>query len=184
MRKTNVTFLAQTILQLDAGTHEAVQDGGNLYVLIQQSDNTGEEEPVKETVATAPVKATPTPRATAKPAVVVDDTKAVAEKPATRTRAVAKPAVAPAPAPAPEPEADEFIEIPEAEWDTLEVGNLVLAKLQMEGEEGEKMWKAEIIGWKRPKGGKEDKLFVKFLEDGQGDYLREGDRLFEYQEEI
>ena len=38
MRKTKVTLLAQTILQIEAGTHDAIRDGGNLYILLQQEE--------------------------------------------------------------------------------------------------------------------------------------------------
>jgi len=183
MQKVKVTLTAQTILQLDAGTHEAVRDGGNLYVLLQQED--GFEEAKKVT----PEKSEPTkveaPTTKAEPkAEVVDDTKAPAPK-ATRTRAKKEE---PKPEPAPEPQAetddDGLVEIPEGEWSELQEGDMVIAKLNMEGDDGEKLWKAEVVGMVRPKGSKEDKLQVRFLEDGQEDYLREGDRLFEYQEDI
>ena len=79
---------------------------------------------------------------------------------------------------------DGVKEIPESEWGNLKEGDMVLAKLNMDGDEGEKLWEAEVVGWKKPKGGTEEKLYVFFTEDEQEDYLREGDKLFEWQEEL
>ena len=55
MRKVKVTLTAQTILQLEAGTHEAVRDGGNLYVLLQQEEGFADtqEEPSSPKKATS-----------------------------------------------------------------------------------------------------------------------------------
>ena len=170
MRKTKVTLLAQTILQIEAGTHDAVRDGGNVYILIQQ------EEGFEESTDDAPAKtSTKAPAKAPAKAEVVDDAPAPAKKaPASRKK----------PAPKPEPvDTEEPVEIPEEEWGDLAVGSAVLAQLDMEGEEGEKLWEAEIVGWKKPKGSRDEKLYVKFLEDGAEDYLRDGDKLFEAEEE-
>jgi len=181
MRKTKVTLLAQTILQIEAGTHEAIREGGNLYILLQQEEGIdgGSEdapEPKKE-VAKAPVKAKATP--TAKAPEVADDTEEEEEAPKKATASRSKK-----PAPKPEPvDADAPVEIPEEDWGDLEEGTPVLCKLDMEGEDGDKLWEAEIVGWKKPKGSRDEKLYVKFVEDDQEDYLRDGDKLFTAEEE-
>lgn len=71
-------------------------------------------------------------------------------------------------------------EIPQDKWGDLKSGDTVYAKLDMEGEDGDRLWEAEIVEWRKPKGGTEEKLYVYFIEDEQEDYLREGDKLFEY----
>lgn len=183
MQKVKVTLTSQTIVTIEAGTHEAVRDGGNLYVLIQQEDGMGEPEAPKK----APAKEAPAP------AEVVDDTQAPAPaKKATAKKAPAKKEEAPAPAPArsarrtpePEPEATEPELIPEENWGDLEIGTKVYAKLDMgEGGDNDKLWEAEIVGWDKPKGSKVEVLYVKFAEDGQEDYLREGDELYTFPSE-
>ena len=248
MKKTKFTLLAQTILQIEAGTHEGIRDGGNLYILIQQeegvdSGNAPTKQLVTDDVADAPApsrgRASAPAQAPAKAvaqasneggsedwteeemkgmdsqdlldechalgidpdksggrntnkklrdlildyhangADVIDDAEeeALAPKASARGRKVE-----PAPAPA-EAEADLEL-IPEDEWETLKPGDLANARLNVEGEDGEKIWEVEIVGWKKPAGSKTDKLFILFAEDGLEDYLREGDELFEFQEEI
>ena len=184
MRKTKVTLLAQTILQIEAGTHDAVRDGGNLYILLQQEEGiedggASEDAPEpKKATAKAPAK---TPAKAPTKAEVLDDTQEEEQAPAPKK---ATPSRAKKPAPKPEPvETDEPQEIPEDEWGDLEAGTSVFAQLNMEGEDGEKLWEAEIVGWKKPKGSRDEKLYVKFIEDGQEDYLRDGDKLFTNEEE-
>lgn len=187
MRKTKVTLLAQTILQIEAGTHEAVRDGGNLYILLQQEEGiedggSSEDAPEpKKATAKAPAK---TPAKAPAKAEVVDDTQEEEEEQAPAPKKATAPSRAKKPAPKPEPvETDEPQEIPEDEWGDLEAGTSVFAQLDMEGEDDEKLWEAEIVGWKKPKGSRDEKLYVKFIEDGQEDYLREGDKLFTNEEE-
>lgn len=240
MKKTTVTLLAQTILTMDAGTHEAVRDGGNLYLLVQQEEG-GVEAPTPEvTTAKTPIQkakevevveeaeeAVPASKNDVKTyseselgemtteevldiveglginpndydgknthkklrllvldyqkgkispvkespkAEVVDDTE---EEEAPRPRRGAKKA--------------EPRKLSEDEIEELEEGDLVFVKLDMGDEETDdpdKLWEAEIIGWKVPDGGRTEKLHVKFQEDGQEDYLREGDEVFEYKTKI
>lgn len=75
------------------------------------------------------------------------------------------------------------IEIPRSEWRNLKEGTTVLAKLDIEGEEGEKLWEAEITEWKKPDGSDTEELFVFFPEDEEEEYMRENDKLFQYQVE-
>lgn len=230
MRKVKVKLTAPTILQVDAGEHEAVRDGGKLYILMQEEDgfetssgtptktepkkqeDIAKPEPVKEATATKEVaKEVGSKNYTeaemmdistdglldildekgidpnkfdgknthkklrllildAQKGKVVDDT----QKASARHRREE-----------PEEEArDEMVEIPEDEWENLKEGDLVLAKLNMDGEDGEKIWEAEVVGWKTPKGGRIEKLHLLFTEDNQEDYLRDGDKLFEFQESL
>ena len=177
MRKIQIALQAQTILTLDAGSHDGVQDeNGDVYVKLQ-SITVGDDQPAEKAApvkekAAAPAKAAPAAKAAPS---VADDTKKAA--PAPRTRAAAAPAAA-------APEAEEKVLIPEDDWGTLNEGDAAYAKLNMEGEDGEKFWDVTIIGWKKPKGSKEDKLYVKFEEDGAEDYLREGDELYEFSTEL
>ena len=48
------------------------------------------------------------------------------------------------------------IEIPRDDWKSLKEGNMVMAKLDMDGEDGDKLWEAEVVGWKKPKGSREE----------------------------
>jgi len=233
MKKGKVTLLAQTILTFDAGSHEAIKDGGNTYILLQQEDGFSEEETVKADtpkVGKAEPKAevkeeAPVETATQETTSDDDESKGWTEEEmmemdankdllpvcerlgidpnATKGRntnkklrtlildywANSSDVVDDAPAETTQTEKAEASsdssddtpkEIPEANWRDLEAGDTVYAKLDMEGEDGEKLWEAEIVEWKKPKGGTEEKLYVYFIEDEQEDYLREGDKLFEY----
>ena len=255
MKKTTVTLLAQTILTLDSGTHEAVRDGGNLYLLVQQEEDGGFEAPstptpnkatkataaaAVEEVAEEAVEEAPR-RAVAKPAAksevktyteaelmkmetddvleivenlginpndydgkntnkklrilvlefqkgtldvgeakeaeeVVDDTQEEEEAPAPRRSAGRGAAKKAAPR-----------KLDEDEIESLEDGDMVYVKLDMGDEPTEdpdKLWEAEVMGWKVPDGGRTEKLHVKFQEDGQEDYLRDGDEVYEYATKI
>lgn len=224
MKKTKITLMAQTILQLDAGSYPCVVDGGDTYILLHQSE-AGEEVVAHKSApnnAQAEKPAPPAKKEAANDSVddpstwtdeemlamptedlmqviedngielskngkntnkklrtaildhyngggsVADDTREEEEEEApapARRRAVAKPAE---------------VEIPKEDWDDLEIDTLVKAKLDMEGAEGEKLWEAKIVGWKKPAGSKTEELHVFFIEDGQEDYLREGDKLYEH----
>lgn len=244
MRRVKITLTAQTILQLDAGTHEAVREGGNLYVLLQQEDGFKEE---KDTPSSTPAtsqpttKAEPTKTATTKETpkaeangnsddssenwteedmmnmdtsellaeaealgINPDDTDGKNTNKKIRTLILDYWAgqgdvsddtaqdeteeVDDVEDNAPQSDEEgEYIEIPRDEWGDLKEGTMVLAQLDMgddDPEGSEKLWEAEVVGWKKPKGGKEEQLYVHFTEDDQEDYLREGDRLFEYSEEL
>lgn len=71
-------------------------------------------------------------------------------------------------------------------WDNLQLGEKVLVKLVLDDpKESEKLWEAEIDGWEVPKGLTEERLYVKYLADGQTDYLRPGeDLVFEFQAQV
>ena len=229
MRKVKVTLTAQTILQLEAGTHEAVRDGGNLYVLLQQEEGFADtqEEPSSPKKATSEApKTTPAPQ-TAKEETAVAETSEDSSENWTEEDMMnmhsddllaecKKLGIDPnksdgkntnkklrtlildhwvggsnvvddtktAEATADNGGDDGVKEIPESEWGNLKEGDMVLAKLNMDGDEGDKLWEAEVVGWKKPKGGTEEKLYVFFTEDEQEDCLREGDKLFEWQEEL
>lgn len=224
MVKTSVTLLAQTIMQFDAGVHEAVREGGNLYILLQQEKNIGEQSgyesdtPKAQKAQPAPVsapKATPAP---AKPAPVaekeeasvsytldelmdmeteelftilegmgIDPSKFDGKNTHKKLRLLildaGKHSVVDDTAPATSKQdesAGEYTEIPEDDWEELEDGDKVFARLMSDGVLEEKMWECDVKGWKTPKGSKAEYLHVLFLEDGQEDYLREGDKLYSY----
>lgn len=183
MQKIKLTLTAQAILTLDAGTHEAIREGGNLYVLVQQEDGGApvKDEPKQQEVTKAPAStAKATTTATTAPTKarvtkeVVDDTKKEPAKTTSRSR----------PAKVEEPAQEELVEI--VDWNVVNDNELVLVKLDMgdDKEASEKIWEATITGWKVPKGGKEEKLHVLFTEDQQEDYLRENDRIFEWTQQL
>lgn len=239
MKKTKITLSAQTILQVDAGTYDAIRDGGDLYLLIQREDGVLADDETPEPRATkklvqapAQERSAPEPKASGKShdvagdgsenwseeemmemstdelsdecqvlgvnpddtkgrntnkklrtlildyhangGDVADDTKGEEDEPAPRARGRK----------APEPKKEELELIAEEDWETVKEGELVKVKLDIEGAEGEKIWVAEVVGWKKPKGSKEESLFVKFEEDGLEDYLREGDKLYEYEVDL
>tara|TARA_Y100000034_G_scaffold29728_1_gene36171 strand:+ start:48223 stop:48960 length:738 start_codon:yes stop_codon:yes gene_type:complete len=241
MKKTTVTLTTPTILQIEAGTKQAIRDGGDLYILMQQEEGVPESEtpepkatkaePIKEE---APVKSEAVNEAVneAKPEAVkaagseswtesdmmemqtdvlfdeceelgIDPNKHDGKNTNKKLRTLildhyknadgavaddtpkeepqAAPSRARRAAPSRGAAKNELTEIPEKEWDKLEAGKLAIAKLLFDDEEqSKKEWKVEIIGWEKPEGYDEDKLFIKFEEDGNEDFLREGDRLFEY----
>lgn len=226
MVKTSVTLLAQTIMQFDAGVHEAVREGGNLYILLQQEKNIGEQSGYESDTPKTP-KAQPAPVNTPKatPVSAPEKSVAVEEKEATSTSYTldelmdmeteelftilegmgidpskfegknthkklrmlildaGKNSVADDTAPATSKQdesAGEYTEIPEDDWEDLEEGEKVFARLMSDGVLEEKMWECDVKGWKTPKGSKAEYLHVLFLEDGQEDYLREGDKLYSY----
>lgn len=185
MKKSKITLLAQTILTLDSGTHEAVVDGGNIYVLVQQIDGI--------TVPDSTEKSTPKKAEKAKEVEddsdVADDTpKKAAPKKAAKKKAAPKKVAKVEEEEVEEEEEDEVEvdgdEIPQDEWADLEKGEVVQAMLVLEEDDSEsdpdKLWLAEIVGWKKPKGAKEKELYIKFDEDGESDFLRDGDRLFRH----
>ena len=237
MKKTSVNLNAQTILQIEAGKHEAVRDGGKLFILFHEEDGCTESEPkevVEVATANEPAIATTTAEELQVPedskdwsedlmikmdvdelvdecqvlsiaipkdgkrnnnkkirtlildhykngGTVIDDTNAVevvaeevkTEAPARRRRATA------------EPKKPELESIPSKEWSTLNEGDLVLAKLKgVEGQDDDKLWEAEVSGFKVPKGETKKSLHLFFTEDSTEDCLREGDELFEYQEGV
>ena len=234
MRKVNVTLTAQTILQLEAGTHKAVRDGGDLYVLLQQEEGFADtqEEPSSPKKATSEAPKTtnaPAPQPAKEEAVAetsneassenwtedemmnmhsddllaeckrlgIDPNKSEGKNTNKKLRTLlidywnngSDVANDTQPAKATEKEEatsedDQLQEISSDEWGTLKEGDMVLAKLNMDGDEGDKLWEAEVVGWKKPKGGTEEKLYVFFTEDEQEDYLRDGDKLFEWKEEL
>lgn len=105
---------------------------------------------------------------------VADDTKPVATPPARASRAARSTQ--------PAADAPELIE----DWDTLAIDEMVLAQLFTEGdaEASAKLWEAQVVGWDTPKGLTEEKLFVKFLEDGMEDFLRDEDKLFVFKKQL
>lgn len=70
-------------------------------------------------------------------------------------------------------------------WDKLKEGELVLVKMDIDDPATkDKLWEAEVVGWDVPEGLDEEYLFVRFIEDGQEDYLRDGDVIYEFQKEL
>ena len=176
MKKVKVTFLVQTLIQIEPGVADCIREGGKLYVLTQQeqdADGNAGATPLPP-APPAPAKAT---RAASAPKVV-DDVPAAAPAARRTPPAPVAPAAAPAPtrasrtAPvpvaAPEPAEDvvvdaqgnELVEIPEAEWTGLNAGDVVNAVLNVEGDDATKVWEAEVVGWKKPKGSKVEKLHI------------------------
>lgn len=104
---------------------------------------------------------------------VVDDTEEEVEtaKPSRRRGAKAEKV---------EEEEEELTEIEEEEWEDLKEGSTAYARLVEDDELQEKLWEVEIVGWAKPKGSKNEEFFVKFLEDDTEDFLREGDKLYQY----
>lgn len=79
---------------------------------------------------------------------------------------------------------NEPVEIAPEKWENLKENDMVLVKLDLEGEDADKLWEAQIVGWDVPKGMKEEQLYVLFLEDNTEDYLRPEDKLYEYQKQL
>jgi hypothetical protein len=189
MKKTNVTLTSQTIITLETGTHEAVRDGGNLYVLIQQEDDYPEdsEETPEPKKAKKPKKAEKAKEVEEEVDEEVADDTAPKKKSAKATKAKKK---SPAKKEVKEEVSEEAEEqpkgageeIPESEWSTLEKGEVVQAQLVLEDDDPDngKLWLAKVADFKKPKGGDEKALFITFDEDGETDFLREGDRLFRH----
>lgn len=230
MQKTSVTFLAQTIVQFDAGVREAIREGGNLYVLLYQepevaggvtspSEKTTEAPVAKKESAPQPSAPSPvansatadaSPGAPAKQSVTSQETKEYTLDELSRLKTeelfeilegmgidpnayegrnthkklrdlildAGKGNVADDTAPAKSEE--KYIEISEDEWEELSDGDKVFARLVTDGKLDPKLWECEVRGWKTPKGSKAEYLHVFFNEDGQEDYLREGDKLYRY----
>lgn len=250
MKKSSIALLAQTIVTFDAGTHKTVQDGGDLYILIQQGESGGSEpdkavsapEPKKQAeqakpVASAPGQA-PTPVQTAPPAQTTGSGHKYTEDELMKERDINKlldildemgidpnsyegkntnkklrllildaqegnivndeaPAQQEAPAPAQTapsrgrgrgataPAGPRELSIDEIE--ALEDGDMAIVKLDFgdePNEDADKLWEVEVTGWKVPDGDTLERLHVRFLEDGAEDFIRDGDKMYEYRAQI
>lgn len=185
MQTIKLKLAGETILTLPAGEHEAIQESGKVYLLYADL-GAGTAAPAKAAPAAAKEpevvddkapKATRAPRTTTPKAEAPAPAAAPATPPA---RASRKPATPPPPPPPAEESADELIEIPAEEWGNIQAGELAIAKINIEGQDPEKEWEVQIVGFKKARGAAQEEFYVKFLEDNQEDFLREGDRLFEY----
>lgn len=114
--------------------------------------------------------------------IVEDEPAPVAETPATPP-----PARGRGRGTAPAPQAGPRL-LTEDEANGLDDGDMVIVKLdygdETDGVDPEKLWDAEVIGWKVPDGDTVERLHVKFQEDGAEDWIRDGDELYEFKAKI
>lgn len=170
MQKAQITLTGTAMIQLESGAHEVIFSEGDCYVKLFQGiptlESSRETEEKTSVVATAKE--------------VVDDTvvkpKAKNTKPSTKATAQT-----PAPAKVEVVDTDSRTPIPQESWAELTPDTMVYAKLQgVEGADADKLWEAKVVGYKAQKGMTDEQFVVHFIEDGQEDYLREGDELYEY----
>ncbi len=175
MQVQKLTLKNDLVITVEAGELNAIVVEGQLFIPLLQGLTIGEASEAPKAAAEVPAATGKQPvakkTAPAKAAVVADDT--------------VKPAAEPAPkqeAPTVVEQTDEVEENPlffgqkELEPTTLQVGQKVAVFLSGEGMEN-KLWGADVV---YPHVGQETEIFVKFHEDGMEDYLREGDRVFEF----
>lgn len=249
MKKTSVALLAQTIVTFDAGTHKAIKDGGDTYLLISSEENSGEspkaeprggenieEAPIEETAtAPAPMRQAPAQTQTTAPAGkyveadLTQDKKTIPElmdileemgiNPAdfdgkntnkklrllildAQDGKIVNDEEDPAPVQQPAPTQTAPArgrgrgasapagprQLTEDEVNGLDDGDMVIVKLdygdETEGVDPDKLWEAEVVGWKVPDGDTDERLHVRFQEDGAEDFIRDGDVLYEYKVKI
>lgn len=154
MKKVKMTFVAQQIIE--AGEHAAViAEDGTVYVAVMSG--------LPKTAGTAEV---------------ADDTKKnIPPASASAAAAPAKTGKAPAEKKAPAGKEKE-VEYPKEDWPKIPVGENVLITLDMDNYRDKKL--SAEIDHIEDEGTDEVKVYVKYHEDGEVDYLRETDKVFKF----
>ena len=153
-KKFKLNLSSPVIIQMEAGEVEALTDGQAIYVQFGQglpNVSVSEEDVDDEETET---KSAPKKLSIKK---VVDDTK----KTSTKKR--------------PAPKKGE--EIPHSDVAAMDVGDKILVTLDMDDYRDKKL-SAEIDHFSEEDG--EDKIYVKFHDDGEIDFLRENDKVFPF----
>lgn len=168
MNTQKIKFSADMVVQLTAGEVDCLVVDGVIYV------------PIVSGIAIATPSAKPNAQvaddtrggvAVAKPAVAKTPVTPPANKPAP----VAPPAT-PARRPAPAKKVEDKPALIE-DWATLEVGQNIMVELDVAEFKG-KLFSAEVTEMVEEEG--EERTYVLFHEDQETDFLREGDKVYEF----
>lgn len=158
MKKTTITLSSDTVLQFPAGEVDAVVDGGTVYVPLMVAEDLGETS--EDSAEDKPSKPAAKPKA---------------EKKAAPKEAPKKAEVADDTASEEEEEAGEAYEQGPIPFEDMKEGEKYTIKLS---EYPDQVFTADCVP--TPAKGKKGEVYVTFHEDGETDYLREGDEVYPF----